>query len=433
VPRTFTSCEGIIMKSCDVAIIGAGPYGLSIAAHLKTMGIQFRVFGEPMGLWVSHMPKGMDLKSEGFASWLYDPGQTFTLENYCKERGLPYRPIGSPVPLNVFCEYGLEFQRRFVPEVEREMVESVCLGRDGFELTLSNGEQFSARRVVVAVGLTNYAQVPQELSGLPKQFVTHSYEHSTLDRFRGQRIGILGGGSSAVDLAASLHEAGASAHVIARGSSIRFHDPPKVGPRSPYERIRRPFSGIGPGWKHWLCANLPLVFRLMPESFRVDKVRTLLGPAPGWSTKGRVVGKVEFHLDSTLVGADPDGDKLNVQLKKGSGQFESIQFDHVIAATGYKTDVRRISFLREDIISGLRLVEGTPILSSNFESSVPNLFFTGVTAANTFGPLLRFAVGAGFAAPRIAKHLRRIVPRTSTDRTLITATANPSRKESVSR
>jgi cation diffusion facilitator CzcD-associated flavoprotein CzcO len=420
------------MKSCDVAIIGAGPYGLSIAAHLKAAGVQFRIFGEPMGLWASHMPKGMELKSEGFASWLYDPGQTFTLENYCKQHDLPYRPVGYPVPLDVFCEYGLEFQRRFVPELEREMVESVRRDRDRFELTLSDGEVFSARRVVVAVGLTNYAHVPQELSGLPKQLVTHSYEHSTLDHFKGQEIGVLGGGSSAVDLAASLHEAGASAHVIARGSSIRFHDPPKDDPRSLYERIRRPFSGIGPGWKHWLCANLPLVFRLMPESFRLEKVRTLLGPAPGWSTKARVVGKVQFHLSSTLVGAEQDGKKLKVQLKNGSGQLEFLQFDHLISATGYKTDVRRIPFLGEEILSGLRLVESAPALSSNFESSVPNLYFVGVTAANTFGPLLRFAVGAGFAAPRVARHLQRTAPRPSAERASIAAT-NTSRKESVSR
>jgi thioredoxin reductase len=418
------------MKSTDVAIIGAGPYGLSIAAHVKHAGLQFRIFGEPMGLWVSHMPKGMHLKSEGFASWLYDPGQTFTLETYCRERGLPYRAIGSPVPLNVFCEYGLEFQRRFVPEVEKQMVESVRRGRDGFELTLTSGEMFSARRVVVAVGLTNYVYLPEELSGLPKRFVTHSYEHSSLENFKGQDIGVLGAGASAVDLAASLHEAGANVHVIARGSSIRFHDPPKDV--SFYERIRRPFSGIGPGWKHWLCANLPLVFRLMPESFRLEKVRTLLGPAPGWFTRDQVVGKVAFHLDSTLVSAEQDGNKLKVQLRNSSGQTETLCFDHVIAGTGYKTDVHRIPFLGEEILSQLRLVEASPVLSSNFESSVPNLFFVGVTAANTFGPLLRFAVGAGFVAPRITRYLHRTARRASAERTVMVGSPNPARKESVS-
>ena len=106
------------MTVCDVTIIGAGPYGLSIAAHLKARGVDFRIFGNPMEFWLKHMPAGMHLKSEGFASSLYDPGSTFTLEAYCKEQGLPYAHIGTPMPLQTFSSYGLEFQRRFVPELE---------------------------------------------------------------------------------------------------------------------------------------------------------------------------------------------------------------------------------------------------------------------------------------------------------------------------
>src|SRR5712664_2434051 len=113
------------MTACDVAIIGAGPYGLSIAAHLKAWGVDFRIFGSPMHTWLTHMPKGMRLKSEGFASSLYDPGSTFTLEAYCKEKEIPYGRLGRPVPLEVFTAYGLEFQKRFVPELENKMAESL--------------------------------------------------------------------------------------------------------------------------------------------------------------------------------------------------------------------------------------------------------------------------------------------------------------------
>src|SRR5262245_36843024 len=103
--RKMSTSNG--MSMCDVAIVGAGPYGLSIAAHLKALGIDFRIFGKPMHTWQTHMPKGMKLKSEGFASLLYDPGSTFTLETYCKEKRIPYSPIGLPVPLEVFSAYGL--------------------------------------------------------------------------------------------------------------------------------------------------------------------------------------------------------------------------------------------------------------------------------------------------------------------------------------
>jgi FAD-dependent urate hydroxylase len=55
----------------EVVIVGAGPYGLSIAAHLRALGIGFRIFGDPMHTWREQMPEGMMLKSEGFASNIY--------------------------------------------------------------------------------------------------------------------------------------------------------------------------------------------------------------------------------------------------------------------------------------------------------------------------------------------------------------------------
>src|SRR5208283_316064 len=147
------------MKKCDVAIIGAGPYGLSIAAHLKARGVDFRIFGTPMNFWRTHMPKGMHLKSEGFASSLDDPDGGFTLEVYCKERGIPYAKVGLPVPLEVFTSYGLEFQRRFVPKLENKLVNLLERFPAGFQIRLEDGEIVAARRVVLAIGLTHFEHV----------------------------------------------------------------------------------------------------------------------------------------------------------------------------------------------------------------------------------------------------------------------------------
>ena len=233
------------MKNCDVAIVGAGPYGLSIAAHLSAMGVDFRIFGSPMEFWLNHMPKGMHLKSEGFASCLYDPESAFTLESYCKQAGLPYAPMGSPVPLEVFSSYGLEFQKRFAPQLECEKVVMVQRSAGGFQVTLSNGEVFEARRVVVAVGLTYYKHMPSELSALPKEYVTHSSAHSDVDSFKGKEVAIVGAGASAIDLAALLHQAGARVQVIARVPKIRFHDPPDNLEPSWFDRLRNTHH------RHW--------------------------------------------------------------------------------------------------------------------------------------------------------------------------------------
>ena len=62
--RPWTTSEalvlrrGAVMDGPDVAIVGAGPYGLSIAAHLRVAGVTFRIFGRPMQTWRYHMPDG---------------------------------------------------------------------------------------------------------------------------------------------------------------------------------------------------------------------------------------------------------------------------------------------------------------------------------------------------------------------------------------
>ena len=401
------------MTKCDVAIIGAGPYGLSIAAHLKARDVDFRIFGNPMHFWLTHMPKGMRLKSEGFASSLYDPNSTFTLEAYCKEKGIAYANIGRPVPLEVFTSYGLEFQRRFVPEVENKIVNSLERSTEGFQLRLEDGEMVAARRVVLAIGLTHYEYVPPILAALPEEFVTHSSKHNQVDQFNGREVAVVGAGASALDLAALLHQAGAHVQVVARDPVIRFHDPPENLEPSWIDRLRTPVTGIGPGWKLFLCTNAPLVFRQMPQEFRFDKVRRVLGPAPCWFIKEQVVGKIPLNVGVNITEAKVQNRRVSLGLTDSAGTQRTLTTDHVIAATGYKVDLRRLAFMGPDLETRVKSVEHTPVLSSNFESSIPGLYFVGATAANTFGPLLRFAFGAGFTARRLSRHLAKSADRGS--------------------
>jgi thioredoxin reductase len=393
------------MTRCNVAIIGAGPYGLSIAAHLHARGVEFRIFGQPMDTWLTRMPKGMHLKSEGFASSLYDPDSEFTLDAYCKQQGLPYADIGLPVPLQTFTSYGLAFQRRFVPQLENEIVVSLSRSSGGFQLRLANGDVCHARRVIVAVGLTHFDYTPPSLSTLPPELLTHSCVHHNVDRFQGRAVAVIGAGASALDLAAVLHQAGADVHVVARGSFITFHNPPRE--RSLWERIRRPNTGLAHGWKLVFCTKAPLAFRLLPERLRLEFVRRVLGPAPGWFIKQEVVGKVPFHLGVDVTAARARNSRVHLELTNQAGERQMLATDHVIAATGYRVDLRRLNFMSSELQSAIDAVKQTPTLSSNFESSVPGLYFVGTTAANSFGPLLRFAFGARFTATRLTKHLAR--------------------------
>jgi thioredoxin reductase len=397
------------MSKCHIAIVGAGPYGLSIAAHLKAARVGFRIFGRPMDTWMTQMPRGMRLKSEGFASSLYDPNSRFTLGHYCREQSTPYADTGLPVPLETFVDYGLEFQRRFVPELEDKLVVSVERTDSGFHVILDDGEEVVAGSVVIAVGISHFAYVPPIVSALPRTLFSHSSQHSELGQFKGREVAVVGAGASALDLAALLHEAGASVQLIARKPAIRFHDPPSPKPRTLLERAWSPMTGIGFGWKLYLYANAPWVFRQLSQKYRLEAVKKILGPAPGWFIKEQVVGKMPFHLGATITAAMAQNGRVSLELADSNGARKTLQADHVIAATGYKVDLRRLKFLAPGIQSSIRSVEETPVLSSNFESSIPGLYFVGTSAANTFGPLMRFAYGAGFAARRLSVHLAKSV------------------------
>jgi len=390
----------------DVAIIGSGPYGLSAAAHLSARGVHFRIFGHPMSTWIKHMPKGMRLKSEGFASCLYDPKSQLTLEKYCEERNLPYQDVGLPVPLETFSSYGLEFQRRFVPNLERKQVTSLNQQSAGFRISLDDGEVVDTRKVVIAVGLSYFKHVPPPLSEIPEEFVTHSWEHGPVDRFQGREVAVVGAGASALDLASILHQIGASVQVISRKPEIRFQGEPQVR-RSLLDRFRSPMTTIGPGWQSVFCTETPLLFRQLPEWLRLEAVKRILGPAPCWFTKEEVLGKVPFHTGVSITNVRARKSRLSLELTDNAGARRVLSADHVVAATGYKVDLRRIAFFSRDLLSKIDSVEQTPVLSSNFECSLPGLYFLGILAANTFGPLLRFACGAGFAARRLSHHLAR--------------------------
>lgn len=388
----------------DLVIIGAGPYGLSIAAHLANTGLSFRIFGSPMQVWRNHMPKGMHLKSEGFASNLYDPDSAFTLRDYCLEKNLPYAEMGLPIPLETFVAYGLQFQNRFVPMIEETNITGVCQIDAGFELKTQDGQTLQARRVVVATGITSLGYIPPLLEGLPREVVTHSSEHHELGHFMGKRIAVLGCGASALDLAALLHEAGAEVELVARRDAIGFHTFIKE-PRPLWQRIRHPRSGLGIGWRSRLCTDLPLLFHAMPEEFRLRMVRNHLGPAPGWFIRERVAGKFPMYLGATVESASVNGGKVHLRLSQKVGNNRRMIADHLIAATGYKVSVSMLSFLAEPLRRQIRTVEDAPILSRGFETSVKGLYMVGVASANSFGPMTRFAYGAGFTARRLSRQL----------------------------
>jgi thioredoxin reductase len=394
----------------DVAVIGAGPYGLSIAAHLNRRSVSCHIFGKPMTTWRHQMPEGMLLKSDGFASNLSDPANDHTLRAYCAREGIPYDDVAIPVALKTFVDYACDFQRKLVANVDERSVVGLTAHDDGFELRLEDGQTVRTRRVVVAAGIAHFAHMPTELAMLPLHLVSHSSAYGNVRQFADRDITIVGAGASATELAALLHESGASVRLVVRAPIIRFGSVPSAEPRSRWHRVRRPQSGLGPGIRSKMACELPDIFRFLPATLRHDIVRRHLGPASAWHLRPRVLGEFPIMLGHKIDNAKVVGDRIQLGLQTIEGQKVVVETDHVIAATGYRADIDRFDFIDECLRSRIRVTGKMPSLSRHFECSVPGLFFAGNAAAATFGPLMRFVYGCSFAAQRICARVTEGIP-----------------------
>ncbi|UUU24286.1 NAD(P)-binding domain-containing protein [Streptomyces sp. DSM 40750] len=391
-----------------VAVIGAGPFGLSTAAHLRAHGIPVRVFGEPMVSWRDNMPAGMQLKSTPAASSIDAPQRGHTLADYCDAAGI--RRLVSDediIPVETFVSYGEWFQQRLVPELERVRVVSVDRSKGGgFELKLDSGELFAARAVVVASGLFGLAHLPAELSGAavdgpsPTGPVSHSSQHPDLSRFKDKELIVVGAGQSALETAVLAAEAGARVRVAARGrGAVAFGAPPWKQPRL------RPESPFGRAWSLWALSYYPHPYRYLPAATRHFLVRRVLGPLGAWWLRERFEGRVEVREVARVVRAGVIDGSPRLVLRGYDGRTEELGADHVIAATGYRVDLGAMGFLGHELRAELGVSRGTPVLGPGFRSSIPGLYFTGLPAAASYGPVMRFVCGTEFASPRLARHL----------------------------
>ena len=386
------------MTSADVTVLGAGPYGLAASAHLRQIkGLNLRVFGEPMEFWKSHMPEGMLLRSPWAASHISDPGTALTMNAYRDDLGAP---IPAPIPLERFVEYGLWFQRQAVPEVDRRRVGRVEKASNGFLVTLSDGEQFLSRRIVVAAGIGSFARRPQEFEGLPPELVTHVSDQSDVRRFTGKRVAVIGAGQSALESAALIHEAGGDVEVIVRAPSVHWLGwrarLQKLGPIA--KLLYSPFD-IGPAGVSRIVA-VPDAVKYFPRSVQDKFRKRALRPAGARWLVDRCKNIPMSH-GRFVKSARRSGEKLSLHLNDGTTR----DVDHVLLGTGYKVDVTRYPFLAPELSRSVAQVNGFPMLTPGFESSIPGLHFLGAPSSWNFGPLMFFVCGTDFAARRLARHL----------------------------
>jgi lysine/ornithine N-monooxygenase len=382
---------------CDVVVIGAGPYGLSVGAHLKAKGITSRVFGEPMEFWAKKMPEGMLLRSPRVASNLSDPDGAFSLEAY--EAAAKREPC-APVPLDTFVEYGKWFRHQLGSDLDERTVLRVERDSPDFRLTLQDGEQIRTKKVVVATGIGPFKRKPTVFRDLSPQQAMHCYEGRDVRKFAGKRIAVIGAGQSALESATLLHESGANVEVIVRETHVRW-----IGQHNwlhhmgPLSSMLYSSHDVGPAGISRLVAYPKLLSRV-PVQVR-DKIRTRAVRAAGARWLPVRMTNVKITTSTFVSQAKAVGDEIVLKMNDGSERH----VDHVLLGTGYQVDLARYDFLPAELTQQIRQFDGYPKLDSGFRSSVPGLHFVGATAARSFGPLLYFVAGTEFASRELMAHI----------------------------
>ncbi|MFJ9207163.1 oxidoreductase [Streptomyces sp. L-9-10] len=392
----------------DLVVVGAGPYGLSIAAHAAAAGLDLRVFGRPMASWRDHMPPGMFLKSEPWASNLSDPKGAFSLAAYAATQGVEVRHA-SPLPVGFFASYGLWFAERAAPPVDERTITSVRACPGGFRLDTDDGTTVLARTVALAVGVMPFTDIPAPLRGLPSDQVSHSSHHADLTRFEGRDVTVIGAGQAALETAALLAEQGTVVRVVARSDRLNWNTLPPPRQRPALEAARAPHTGLGCGWKNYLYAETPGIFRRLPETTRARVFTSALGPAGAWWLRDRFESAVDVRLGESVAGAVRADGRVRLELVATTGRVETVDTDHVIAATGFTPGLERLGLVDRELRTGMRTVRpsSAPEASAVFESSYPGLFVAGLLSAPSFGPSMRFVYGAAYTAERLVAGVRR--------------------------
>ncbi|MBI3434123.1 MAG: NAD(P)/FAD-dependent oxidoreductase [Proteobacteria bacterium] len=398
------------MDDCDIAVIGAGPYGLAAAAHLRAAGLATRVFGDPMGFWRDNMPKGMRLRSSWPASHISDPARRYSLDAYAPERGIARADM---LPLDEFVRYGEWFKAKAVGEVDSRKVTRIAPTQDGFRLLVDDGI-VNARRVVIATGLARQEFRPAPFVGLPAELVSHACEHADLGRWRGRRVAVIGRGQSACESATLLSENGAEVDLVCRGDIhwIGSQDPNSVEVGDWYWRLHKFLaapSGVGPSPIGWVN-EAPGFVRHLPLPIRARLAKLSLRPGATAWLKPRF-GGVNVVSGRAIRAAGIAEGRVAVTLDDGV-----LAYDHVLLATGYRIDVATMGLFAPPVVERIARIDGAPALGRGCESSLPGLHFVGASAVKSYGALMRFVAGCGYAAGEVTRAVMAARTRTAAAR-----------------
>ena len=387
-------------ENLDVAIIGAGPYGLSVAAHLS--GRRMSTFGEPMETWRTRMPPDMRLRSDWKETSLSAPAEAGTIDRWTREVG---EEREEPIPLQKFLRYADWFHRTFAPEGNPSNVVSLDRAATGYRLTTAAGDEIDAGSVIVAVGAIPFGHAPPPFADALSDSITLATEmqESDYERYRDRRVVVVGGGQGGLESAALAGEAGADVELVVRSQLRWFADREPHRPRGRLRqrlyRIAYPVVGYGPPPLNRLALH-PDVFALFPKpARRLLSERILRAGGSPW-LRSKVERTVRVSEGLAVEAIEQNG-AVRLHLSDRSVR----EADAVIVAAGFRFSLDRLGFLSPDLRSRIAVEDGWPVLDRWFRSTEKGVLFVGFAAEHRFGPIARFIPGTRFTANRISEAL----------------------------
>jgi lysine/ornithine N-monooxygenase len=383
----------------DVAVIGAGPFGLSVAAHLARRRV--RAYGRPMETWRTRMPPDMRLRSDWDETNLSAPQDRGSIDAWAKAVG---EPREEPIPLQKFLRYADWFRETLVPENDPSDVVQLERGGGVFRVTTAAGGEADARDVVLAVGVTPFPHAPPPFDAFIGDGVWFAIDHQDYDAYRGRRVIVVGGGQGGLEAAALARRAGAEVEIIIRSQLRWFTDREPYRPRGRLQqrlyRVAYPVVGYGPPPLNRLALH-PDAFAALPERARRAVARRILRAGGSPWVRDQIEGKVTVTEGTSVQRLERIDDGLRLSLSDGTGRVAAA----VVVSAGFRFGLDRLAFLSPAVRDAVAVHEGWPMLDRHFRSSDPHLLFVGFAAERRFGPIARFVNGSRFSAYRVAEGL----------------------------
>lgn len=378
----------------SLVVLGAGPYGLSLAALALERSIQTTVIGMPMSFWREHMPARMFLRSS--ADWHIDAASNHTIRSFFEDRGIRAKEV-DPIPIALFLEYANWFIRCKRIPIRETHVRHLRQVDGCFEVELESGERLRADRVATAPGIASFATIPTWARDLPRARAAHTFDAVRFENYAGQRVLIVGGRQSAYEWAALIAEHGAErVDVVHRHDTPRFEfvDWQFVDPLVTNTLTHRGW------WRNLADAERESIARRFWEAGRLT-----LEP---WLVPRLDRGNVHRWPQTEIVEAAEDRRSGELLLRLSNA--ERLTVDRIVFATGYRADVSRVPYL-EGVLDRLRISDGSPDLDESLQTSLPGLYMTGFVATRDFGPFFGFVRATPASSALIVEDLLRADPR----------------------